>query len=319
MQAPIWRCSNVERRGSLRHWWLVGLAVWSLSCGGAVTEHETLGDRAYSALQFGNAMVEYRLALVQHAENPVLLAKFAASALHTGSLTDAAEAYLALAERGNNRTLTEAADGLERVASAALEKGDREALTAALGGLRQAAPGRALGPFAQQLAREIGEGPPSEEVLSVLAYAAAAAPDARLLDSLMFTYAAVLRQLGQCEEAVAVFESLMRRQREPAVRDRARNGLGYCALKVARQFHGDLQLPLSAEEWYRRAIKGASETDYGRAAYLGVGDILFARGDYLGAAEAYESVLFEAEPGDSLAAVAFERLNMLGQAGTEIP
>ncbi len=298
---------------------LFGLAFWLLSCGGAATEHETLGDRAYSALQYDDALVEYRLALVQRAEDPELLAKVAASALHAGSLADAAEAYLLLAEGGNDNRLTEASDGLERLARVALEAGDTEALTAALGGLRQAAPGRALGSFAQQLAREIGDGRPSEDVLSVLAYAAAAAPDARLLDSLMFTYAAVLRQLGRCEEAVPVYEGLVRRQREPAVRESARGGLGYCAMIIARRFHGDLQLPLSAEEWYRRAIRGAEGTGYGRQAYLGLGDVLFARGDYPGAAEAYESVLFEAAPGDSLAEVAYQRLNMLGQAGTGIP
>ena len=303
----------------MRRSWSLGLAIWSLSCGGAATEHETLGDRAYSALEFSDALVEYRLALVQHPDDPALLAKVAASASHAGSLADAAEAYLVLAEGGSGDRLTEAADGLERVARAAMEAGDREALAAALGGLRQAAPGRALGSFAQQLAREIGDGPPSQDVLSVLAYAAAAAPDARLLDSLMFTYAAVLRQLGRCEEAVPVYESLVRRQREPAVIDVARSGLGYCALLIAKQFHGDLQLPLSAEEWYRRAIRGGEGTKYGRAAYLGLGDVLFARGDYAGAAEAYESVLFGAEPGDSLADVAYERLNMLGQAGTAIP
>ena len=318
-QAPIWRCLVGRRMSSLRPRWWFGLAILSLSCGGAANKHETLGDRAYSALQYSEALVEYRLALVQHVNDPRLLAKAAASALHAGSLADAAEAYLALAESGNDTRFTEAADGLERVAQAALEVGDREALTAALAGLRQAVPGRALGSFAQQLAREIGDAPPSEDVLSVLAYAAAAAPDARLLDSLMFTYAAVLRQLGRCEEAVPVFEGLVRRQREPAVRGSARSGLGYCSLSIARQFHGDLQLPLSAEEWYRRAIRGADGTVYGRQAYLGLGDVLFSRGDYSGAAEAYESVLFEATPGDSLAEVAYQRLNMLRQAGTGIP
>ena len=299
--------------------WFLGLVFWSLSCGGAATEHEMLGDRAYAALQYDDALVEYRLALVQRAEDPGLLAKVAASALHSGSLADAAVAYLVLAEGGNEDRFAEAADGLERVARAALEAGDTDALTAALGGLRQAAPGIALGSLAQQLAREIGDGPPSEDVLSVLAYAAAAAPDARVLDSLMYTYAAVLRQLGRCEEAVPVFEGLARRRREPAVRESARAGLGYCAMLVARQFHGDLQLPLSAEEWYRRTIRGAEGTVYERRAYLGLGDVLFARGDYPGAAEAYESVLFEAAPGDSLADVASQRLNMLGQAGTGIP
>ncbi len=304
---------------SIRIGGLVGLAVLVSSCGGAATEHETLGDRAYSALQFAEALVEYRLALVQDAEDPVLLAKAAAAALHAGSLVDAAEVYLALSETNGGEHLTEAADGLERVARNALESGDTEALTAALGGLETAAPGRALGSFASELAREIGDGGPSEDVMSVLTYAAAAAPDARLLDSLMYRYAAVLRQLGRCEESVPVFESLLRRQREPAVIDAARNGLGYCGLMVARQFHGDLQLPLSAEEWYRRTIRGTEGTTYGRRAYLGLGDVLFARGEYAGAAEAYESVLFGAAPGDSLAAVAYERLNMLGQPGTDIP
>jgi tetratricopeptide (TPR) repeat protein len=295
------------------------LAILSLSCSGTATEHETRGDRAYSALQFADALVEYRLTLVQNADDPALLAKAAASALHAGNLTEAADAYLALSEIGNGDRLTEASDGLERVASAAREAGDTEALTAALGGLRQAAPGRPLGSFAQHLASEIGDGPPSEDLLSVLTYAAAAASDARLLDSLMFTYAAVLRQLGRCEESVPVFESLLRRQREPTVVDATRRGLGYCALTIARQFHGDLQLPLSAEQWYRRAIRGAQGTVYSRQAYLGLGDVLLARADYRGAAEAYESVLFGAEAGDSLATVAHERLNMLGQAGTRIP
>ncbi len=55
---------------SLRQMWLLGLAFWLLSCGGAATEHETLGDRAYAALQYDDALVEYRLALVQRAEDP---------------------------------------------------------------------------------------------------------------------------------------------------------------------------------------------------------------------------------------------------------
>ena len=303
----------------MRARWALGLVVLTASCGGAATEHETLGDRAYSALQFAEAHVEYRLALVQDADNPALLAKAGAAALHAGNLADAAEAYLGLSETGNGERLTEAADGLERVASLAVEVGDSAALMAALGGLRTAAPGRALGSFAQELARGVRDGAASEDALSVLISAAAAAPDARQLDSLMYTYAAVLRQLDRCEESVPVFESLLRRRREPAVIDAARRGLGYCALMIAREFHGDQQLPLSAEEWYRRAIRGAEGTVYARQAYLGLGDVLFARGDYPGAAEAYESVLFNAEPGDSLSAVANERLNMLGQAGTRIP
>ena len=110
----------------------LGVVALSVSCGGAATEHETLGDRGYSALEFAEAHVEYRLALVQDADNPSLLAKAGSAALHAGNLEDAAEAYVGLSEFGTGDRLTEASDGLERVAQAALESGDREALTAAL-------------------------------------------------------------------------------------------------------------------------------------------------------------------------------------------
>ena len=303
----------------MRHLAIVGSVLLWAGCGGAATEHETLGDRAYAALQYSDALAEYRLALVQDENDPELLAKVAISALNTGSLSEAADAYRALAALGDGERGTEAADGLERVATVAFELGNSEALTAALSGLRQAAPGRALGSFAGELAREVGDAPPSDESISVLTYAAAAATDARLLDSLMYSIGAALRQLGRCEEAVPVFESLVRRQREPAVVESSRSGLGYCSLAVARRFHGELQQPISAEEWYQRTIRGAMGTVYARQAYLGVGDILFARGDYPGAAQAYESVLFGAEESDSLSRIAAQRLNMLGEAESVIP
>ena len=84
----------------VRHIWLVGLVLLPLACGGAANEHEMLGDRAYAAFQYEDALVEYRLALVQRAEEPGLLAKVAASALHSGSLADAAEAFRRIAAGG---------------------------------------------------------------------------------------------------------------------------------------------------------------------------------------------------------------------------
>ena len=289
-----------------------------LGCVGAAAEHESLGDRAYAELRFGDALAEYRLSSVRDGADPALNAKLASAALHAGDLVAAAQAYVALAERGDNSRLMQAADGLERVAQAAVEVGDREALTAALVGLRRIAPRRAVGTLAQPLAREVAGGPPSVAALSVLTYAAAVAPDARLLDSLMYASAVVLRQLGRCEEAVPVLESLVRREREPAVVDAARASAGYCAYTLGRESH-DQSLPLSAEQWYRRAIASAGTTAYGRAAYLGLGDVLFARADYVGAAEAYESAMFGAAPTDSIAQEAAAKLNMLGRAGTGIP
>ena len=55
-----------------------------------------------------------------------------------------------------------------------------------------------------------------------------------------------------------------------------------------------------------------------RAAYIGLGDVLFARGALAEAAEAYQRVLSGAPPGDSLAQIAAEKLNVVANAGTVI-
>ena len=301
------------------HLSLIATTLLVGGCIGSAAEHETLGDRHYASHRFGEALVEYRLELTQRPTDANLHAKIASSALRVGNLLAATEGYLNLIRDGGEGRYVEGADGLERVAWAAVESDDQEALAAALRALQQVAPTRALGSFAQELAQGVADAAPSEDALSLLTYAAAGATDARRADSLMFVYASVLRQLGRCEEAVPVYESLMRRQREPAILDRARSGVGYCGLLVAREFHGELQLLERAEEWYNRVIRRAGGTNYGRQAYLGLGDVLFGRGDYQGAAEAYESVVFGAPPSDSLRRIAEDRLRTLGSPGTEIP
>ncbi|UCG88780.1 MAG: tetratricopeptide repeat protein [Gemmatimonadota bacterium] len=295
---------------------LVVLA-WA-ACVGAAAEHEDLGDRAYAERRYSDALIEYRLYLAQVPDAQLVRAKAAMAALRAGDLTSAAEEYVALAIGGGDASTAEAADGLERVVRAAAETRDQAALAAAVNGLRQIAPGRALGRFALELATGESEGPPSEEELVVLFYAAAGAPDARMQDSLMYTYAAGLRRIGRCEEAIPVYESLLRRGLEPTVVERSRNGLGSCALRLGQRAL-DTNLPLSAEEWFLLAIRRAGTTDYARAAYLGLGDVLFARGEFIGAAVAYENALLGGVPGDSISTVAAAKLNMAQRAGTGIP
>lgn len=283
-------------------------------CIGSATEHEVLGDGAYAEGRFRDALVEYRLALLQRS-NPELHAKTAAAAVHTGELASAAEQYVALAGSGSESVVSEGADGLERVARAALAGRDRIALTAALIGLQQIAPGRALGAFAREIASQVGDAPPSEEVLSVLVAAAAGAPDARLQDSLVYKYSVVLRRLGRCEEALPVLEGLLRRQREPAVLESARQDLGFCALRLGMESL-DQGRPLSAEAWFQRAVAGSSTTQHGRMAYIGLGDVLFARADFSGAAAAYESAFVGGTPNDSISVAAAARLTVVERVGT---
>ncbi|UCD24229.1 MAG: tetratricopeptide repeat protein, partial [Gemmatimonadota bacterium] len=313
------QCSRAEQMNSLRATLVAAIgAVGITSCVGAAAEHEALGDRAYAAREYAGALVEYRLYLSRDPGSQEVRAKAAAAALNAGELVVAAEEYIALAIGGDDESTAEAADGLERVVQAAADVGDQAALAAAVEGLRQIAPGRALGRFARQLASGLGEGPPSEEKLLVLFYAAADAPDARAQDSLMYAYATGLRRLGRCEEAIPVYESLMRRGLEPQVVERSRGGLGYCALRLGQNAR-DQGLPLTAEEWFTLAVTRAGNTEHGRAAWLGLGDVLYGRGDLIGAATAYESALEGGVPGDSISTVAVAKLDMVRRAGTGIP
>ncbi len=298
--------------------WLVWVAALLTGCRGGAVEHETLGDRAYADGRFAEALVEYRLAVTQGSPDPGLRLKAAVAALHAGDLAAAADEFVALAAEGGDARHAEAAGGLVRVADRALELGDANAVARSLGALEQVAPGWAYEAYAQELAELLGPAPRSIEALSVLTYASANAPDARLQDSIMFGYAGTLRRMGRCEEALPAFESVARRGREPVVAGAARDGATHCALALGRRAL-DAGQPSEAETWFERAAAGGGDTRAGRAAYLGLGDVRFAHGDYVGAAEAYVQATADGTAQDSIARVAVERLNLLGRAETETP
>jgi tetratricopeptide (TPR) repeat protein len=288
------------------------------ACVSIAVDHEELGDRAYVSGAYGGALTEYRLALLQQtAPNARLRAKAAAAALHAGDLEGAAREYLALA-RADGQRIDEAADGLDRVAQAAAASGHQAALRAAVAGVRELAKDRPPSALAGQAVQGGADGARAAELLAVLPVAAAGAPDARLQDSLMFAYASVLARAGRCEAALAVYEAVARRQRIPVLLSDAEAGAAACALRLG-QAALDGGRPDRAETWFQRAASRADDSPVGRAAYLGIGDVRFARGDYIGAVEAYQRVLGAGERGDSLAAAARERLNRIGNAGTVFP
>ncbi len=299
-----------------RRWAAAGLLV--VACTGRAADHEKLGDRAYVADAWGDALTEYRLAVLQaQTPNARLRAKAGAAALHVGDLRAAAEEYLALARADGGRA-GEAADGLERVALAASQSGDRPALRAALAGIRELASDRMAGGLGAQLATMAADAGHPADAVPVLPYAAAGASDARAQDSLMYAYADALRRIGRCQQAVAVFEGVARRQRATALVAAAAAGAATCALRLGRgALDGDRSD--EAEQWFRRAVSQADDTPAGRAAYVGLGDVMYARGDLTAAAEAYQRALAGAAPGDSIADLARQRLNRIGSAGTALP
>src|SRR5207248_768067 len=119
-----------------------------------------------------------------------------------------------------------AADGLERTARAALGANDRSDAARGLAGLRAVAPTRPLGRYARLAALDAADRGDTAGAMALLPGAAAAASDPRMTDSLLFVYGMAAVRARACSTAVPVFEGIIRRQREPAVADGAREGLG---------------------------------------------------------------------------------------------
>ena len=293
----------------------ITLLLLVMSCTRSASNHEELGDRAYAASAYVDALAEYELARKANASSAGLLAKVGASAMHAEDYELAADAYRTLAKRDRSRA-DEAADGLDRVARAALTANDRTALASALTGLREVAPRRPLGRYVVLAALDAVDRGDTAEATALLPVAAASAVDAARADSLLYVYGMMLVRVRDCSTAVRVFEGVIRRQRAASVVEPAREGLGLCAL-VAGQMALENGRPGDAEDWFRRATAPGASPDVVRAAFLGLGDVRLAQGDIAGAMDSYQQALAGGTPGDTISQRAQEKLNKLGKAEPE--
>jgi tetratricopeptide (TPR) repeat protein len=286
-----------------------------LACSRSAANHEELGDRWYAAGAFSDAMAEYQLGRRSSPGSASLLAKLGAAAMHAQDYELAADAYRSLGRRDRSR-VEEAADGLDRVARAALAANDRTALANALTGLRDVAPHRPLGRYVVLAALDAVDRGDTAEAKVLLPVAAASVPDASRADSLLFVYGMTLVRTRDCSMAVRVFEGVIRRQRAATVVEQAREGLGLCAL-VEGQLALENGRPADAEAWFRRATAPGASIDVVRAAFLGLGDVRLSQGDVTGALESYQQALVGGTPGDTISQRAQEKLNSLGKAEPE--
>jgi tetratricopeptide (TPR) repeat protein len=285
--------------------------VVGLACQPSAADHEELGDRAYAAGAYRDALAEYELGLKVDPSSGNLNAKAGAAALHVGEFSTAVDAYIALAQ--DRSRAGEAADGLERVARAALAASDRSDAARGLAGLRTVAPGRPLGRYARLAALDAADHGDTAGAMALLPAAAAAAGDARIADSLLFVYGMSAVRARDCTTAVPVFEGVIRRQREPAVADGAREGMGLCSL-VEGQRLLDGGKPAEAEDWFRRATAPGAPTDVVRGAFIGLGDVKLAQGDVAAALDSYQQALTGGTPGDTITQRAQAKINALGKA-----
>jgi len=295
----------------------LAIGVTVAACARSAADHEELGDRNYAAGSYRDALAEYRLALLASPGRASLHAKAAAAAVHNEEFSFALAEYRALAMADRAR-LGEAIDGLERVVRAALRANERGVGEVALATLRVLAPERPLGVYARAVAVDAAEQGRLAEARALLPPAIAAATDERSADSLLYAYAMVAARARDCAVAVPAFETVLRRGREPAVVDGAREGIGLCALLEGRRVL-EAGRTAEAEAWFRRATAPGAAPDVARAAFLGLGDIRLAQGDVAGALESYQRVLQDGAPGDTLSIRARERINAVGRAEAPAP
>jgi tetratricopeptide (TPR) repeat protein len=293
------------------------LGAAALACAPGAADHEQLGDRSYAAGAYRDALAEYQLA-IKGRGTADLYAKAGAAALHTQDFMLAVAQYRALGEREHSRA-GEAAEGLERVIRAAVAANDRAAVTSGLAAVRAVAPSRPLGRYARLVALEAAESGDTAVAMALLPVAVAAATDARSGDSLLYAYGVAAARARDCQTAVAAFEGVLRRQREPAVAEGAREGLSLCAL-IQGQTLLESGKPAEAESWFRRATAPGAATDVVRAAFLGLGDVRLSQGDVPGAMDGYQQAMAGGSPGDSITVRAQQKINALGKAdGADAP
>lgn len=273
-------------------------------CPSAAADHAKLGDQAVAEGDYNVAVAEYR-AGVQASSRPDLLAKLGAAALRIKNHREAAEAYRRLGETDPSRA-GEAATGLERVARAAVAAHDHLAGREALVGLRAIAPDRPSGRIALSLA--MSGRFTAADALPLLPYALAGARSDATVDSLLHLYGNALRETTACEEAVRVYQTLLRRTGGTSTN--AARGLAECALRLGMDAES-LDQPEIAERWFRDALRADSLTELGRQAFMGLGYARLSQGDTLSAALAYRTVLERWGTADSLGQVASQRFSAL--------
>ena len=260
------------------------VAAATLGCGRA-GGHERLGDQAYGAERWTEALAQYRMLPMARA-GAAVLAKTGAAALHAGELRQAAEAYARLAGEDPTRS-EEAAEGLEGVARAAEQAGNADVLREVMAGLEAIAPDRPTGRFALMILQQPGLDP--DETAALLPEALAAASTGGAVDSLLTRYGAALEATSGCGQALLPYRAVLRRSRDGSIRASAGRGAADCAYALGARADSGGRLE-DAALWFAESARVDSTTATGRRALLRYAGARLAQGDTLAAALAFQAV-----------------------------
>lgn len=276
------------------------------ACSGR-NEHEKMGDRRYAERAWSDALAEYRLAVRLGRPSPELRAKRASAAMRAGALEEAAQSYRELAQ-AEPSLRTEASEGLARVTQAALLARDVAALRLAIDALRELSPSRLAG-LGQGLIMALHP----ERADTTMLLAAAVTLPAAGLDSLVARWAELVAREGRCEEAAPAWEGVLRRSGGAGVQLQARSGLANCRVDAGRLALSAGNLD-QAEALLREAVLLGVGDSTVRLAWVLIGDVRWAGGDTLTAADAYRRASAGGDVENPIVARALEQLKKLEDA-----
>ena len=282
--------------------------VVALASGCSRTGLERSADGAYANGRFAEAYAAY-MAIAGDAGGDIWL-KTSAAARGAGR-PDLAVAALESFAGSSPARRAEAADGIEQIMLAAELSRDATALRIGLAAYQRLAPGRPVGRQVLALMRVAPIAP--DEAVGWLPAALAGAPGRTVFDTLLLRYAAALEDAGSCGEALAAYESVIRRRADSARRSAATRGVARCglALGATAMRSGDA---IAADRWFTRVADADPRSSAGRRALIGLGDARVAQGDTIAAVIAWQRAADAGRSGDSIGVMAARRVR--AAAGT---
>lgn len=255
------------------------------------------GDVAFAQRNFEEALAEYRLALRQGADDPMITARVAHTYAMMGQVDDAGAYYVDAVAR-DPELADQAVSDLMRTARDAYASDDKFAMATAVETALELRPGLGVGDMALPLARQYFTTGQYGRALPFYQKAMAEATDS--MPEVVFEVGQAYQEIGDCEHALVYFERFTEMVR-PWERREAEWYIGTCAFNLAREILDGRSR--SSEELTRalelvnRTVEAGEPRNIQAQAWFDKGEILAELGQCQEAMDAYAQVRYADQAG----------------------
>jgi tetratricopeptide (TPR) repeat protein len=278
---------------------IFGLALGWAGCSSRRTEASAVqrGDEAFAQGNFDEALSEYRLAIRQGADDPMVTARVAHTFVMMSRVDDAGAYYVDAVARDPD-LIDQAISDLMRLARDAHARRDQFAMANAVETALELRPGIGVGQMSLPLARHYFQNGQYGTALPFYQKALAEASDS--VPEIVFEVGQAHEEIGDCEHALVFFERFSEMVR-PWERDEVDWYIGTCAFQIAREL---IESRSGGEEGLERALELVNRTvavgeprNIQAQAWFEKGEILAEMGRCQEAMEAYAQVRYVDQAG----------------------